>query len=103
MLGSPDQLEPIQHSGRPRFGIPGGAMRPETFAGNDVFATITVHVHQIDGMQLGELDPVLVLFGFLVHENIFLEPNLPIGAAFLQLLVPSESVAWTGDAGDDIV
>ena len=102
LVGTTDQLEPVEHRIGHRLGVARRAVRPETFAGDDVLQAVAIHVDEIDRMDLGELHAVAVLARLFVDEDVLGELDL---AVFLlrQLFIPGEAETMRRKAGDDVV
>ena len=71
-----------------------------TFAGDKVLHAVAIHVHEVDGVQLTELDPVELLLGILTEDLVFLEGDF---IALLDVLEPGETVAVGLDRSEDVI
>ena len=80
------QFKPVHHGEGSGFGIAFGAVRPESLAGRQVLQTITVHVHQFDGVQLADPRVAAVNVRLGRQDHVLLPPDFRLG---------DSSVCWS--------
>ena len=68
------------------------AVCPKPFSGNQVFQTVTVHIHQVNRVQLRPGNAVGVRFGLGIENEVLLELDFAFVILRAQLLVPGQSV-----------
>ncbi len=100
-FGRANESEPIENCGIIGFGI--GAvrpMRPKAFAGDDVFKAVTVHINQVQRVELSKGDAITIGCGTFIQNGVLAETDLAI---LLDLFVPRKAVAVSVNARDDVV
>ena len=73
LVGVPDDAEVVGDGVGVGFDVALRTVRPESFARDDVFHAVALHVHQIDGVKLREFEAVAVFPRFLVHNGVTAE------------------------------
>jgi hypothetical protein len=94
--GLTDQPEPIQHGRCVQLSAQSVAMRAFALAGDDVLQTVTIHIRQVDRVQLGEGDTVFRFLGARVHQQMLHE-------TCVRLLEPRQSPTVRLQTGDHVV
>src|SRR5262245_13566479 len=98
--GVPLKLKPVQDGCCIWFDITLGAVRPETFACDNVGEAVAVQIGESKSVWLGESDTVFGLFGAISHKRVFFKGDL---ALFRLLFEPGETPAMGIERSDNVV